>query len=53
MVHPSHLARYSMYKVGPVLAVSHGMGQPSAAILLHEVIKLMHHAGVKDPVFFR
>lgn len=45
--------RYAMYKVGPVLSISHGMGIPSASILLHEVIKLMYHAGVKDPVFFR
>lgn len=45
--------RYAMYKVGPVLSISHGMGIPSASILLHEVIKLMYHAGVKDPIFFR
>ncbi|KAL6427660.1 hypothetical protein ACFW04_008847 [Cataglyphis niger] len=45
--------RYSMYKVGPVLSISHGMGVPSVSILLHEVIKLMYHAKVKDPVFFR
>lgn len=42
-----------MYKVGPVLSISHGMGVPSLSILLHEVIKLMCHAGAKDPVFFR
>ena len=42
-----------MYKVGPVLSISHGMGIPSAGILLHEVIKLMYHAGVTDPVFIR
>jgi uridine phosphorylase len=42
-----------MYKVGPVLSISHGMGIPSASILLHEIIKLMYHAGVKDPIFFR
>lgn len=29
------------------------MGVPSIGILLHEVIKLMFHARVKDPVFFR
>lgn len=29
------------------------MGVPSVSILLHEVIKLMYHAKVKDPVFFR
>ncbi|XP_031834038.1 uridine phosphorylase 1 isoform X2 [Nomia melanderi] len=45
--------RYSMYKVGPVISVSHGMGIPSVGILLHEVIKLMYHAKVKDPIFFR
>ncbi|KAL7635819.1 UNVERIFIED_CONTAM: hypothetical protein RMT77_013636 [Armadillidium vulgare] len=45
--------RYSMFKVGPVLCLSHGMGIPSVGILLHEVIKLMYHAGCKDPVFFR
>ncbi|XP_063394820.1 uridine phosphorylase 1 [Cydia fagiglandana] len=45
--------RYSMFKVGPVLSISHGMGIPSVGILLHEVIKLMYHAKVRDPVFFR
>jgi len=45
--------RYAMYKVGPVLSISHGMGMPSSSILLHEIIKLMYHAGVKDPIFFR
>ncbi|KAK2726044.1 hypothetical protein QYM36_000488 [Artemia franciscana] len=45
--------RYSMYKVGPVLSISHGMGIPSVGILLHEIIKLMYHARVKDPIFFR
>uniref|UniRef100_A0A3B5PU49 Uridine phosphorylase 1 n=1 Tax=Xiphophorus maculatus TaxID=8083 RepID=A0A3B5PU49_XIPMA len=30
--------RYAMYKVGPVLSVSHGMGIPSIAIMLHELI---------------
>ncbi|KAG0717898.1 Uridine phosphorylase 1 [Chionoecetes opilio] len=42
-----------MYKVGPVLCFSHGMGIPSVGILLHEVIKLMYHARCRDPVFFR
>ncbi|KAG8040077.1 hypothetical protein G9C98_001193 [Cotesia typhae] len=45
--------RYSMYKVGPVLSISHGMGIPSVGILLHEVIKLMYHAKVRDPIFIR
>ena len=47
------ICSYAMYKVGPVLSISHGMGIPSAGILLHEVIKLMYHAGVTDPVFIR
>jgi uridine phosphorylase len=29
------------------------MGIPSVGILLHEIIKLMYHAKVKDPIFFR
>jgi len=29
------------------------MGIPSVGILLHEVIKLMFHARVRDPIFFR
>lgn len=45
--------RYSLYKVGPVLSVSHGMGVPSIGILLHEMIKLCYHAKCKDPVFIR
>ncbi|XP_043217276.1 uridine phosphorylase 1-like [Amphibalanus amphitrite] len=48
-----HSYRYSMFKVGPVLSVSHGMGMPSVGILLHEMIKLMYHARVKNPTFFR
>ena len=35
------------------MTFQHGMGIPSVGILLHEVIKLMYHAKVKDPVFFR
>uniref|UniRef100_A0A023FWQ7 Putative uridine phosphorylase n=1 Tax=Amblyomma parvum TaxID=251391 RepID=A0A023FWQ7_AMBPA len=50
----SHYAgRYSMYKVGPVLSVSHGMGAPSLSILLHEVFKLLHYARCRDVVIFR
>ncbi|XP_076173157.1 uridine phosphorylase 1-like [Ptiloglossa arizonensis] len=45
--------RYSMYKVGPVLSISHGIGIASLGVLLHEIMKLMYHAKVKDPVFFR
>ncbi|KAJ8253339.1 hypothetical protein GJAV_G00211820 [Gymnothorax javanicus] len=45
--------RYSMYKVGPVLSVSHGMGVPSMSIMLHELIKLLHHAHCRDVILFR
>ncbi|XP_062570346.1 uridine phosphorylase 2-like isoform X1 [Saccostrea cucullata] len=47
--------RYVLYKVGPVLSVSHGMGIPSLSILIHEILKLLNHAGC-DPaevIFFR
>ncbi|XP_029348905.1 uridine phosphorylase 2 [Echeneis naucrates] len=45
--------RYCMYKVGPVLSVSHGMGAPSISIMLHELIKLLHHAQCHDVVLLR
>ncbi|XP_044063320.1 uridine phosphorylase 1 isoform X3 [Siniperca chuatsi] len=45
--------RYAMYKVGPVLSVSHGMGIPSIAIMLHELIKLLHHAHCTDVTVIR
>ncbi|XP_043920829.1 uridine phosphorylase 1 isoform X2 [Protopterus annectens] len=45
--------RYCMYKVGPVLSVSHGMGIPSIAIMLHELIKLLYHAKCSDVIVLR
>lgn len=47
--------RYVLYKVGPVISVSHGMGIPSLSILIHEVLKLLQHADCdpKDVTFFR
>lgn len=45
--------RFSLYKVGPVISVSHGMGQPSISILLHELAKLMMYAEARDFVFMR
>ena len=45
--------RFSMFKVGPVLMSSHGMGQPSFSILLHEVTKMLSYAGAKDVTYFR
>ncbi|XP_037515904.1 uridine phosphorylase 1-like [Rhipicephalus sanguineus] len=45
--------RYAMYKCGPVLSVSHGMGAPSLSILMHEVLKLIHYARCRDVVLIR
>lgn len=45
--------RYAVYKVGPVLCASHGIGMPSMSVLLHEMIKLIHYAKCKDPIFLR
>ncbi|CAB4054680.1 udp [Lepeophtheirus salmonis] len=45
--------RFAMYKVGSVISVSHGMGAPSLSILLNELIKLLHYAEAKDPIFIR
>ncbi|KAL0985483.1 hypothetical protein UPYG_G00157470 [Umbra pygmaea] len=45
--------RYAMYKIGPVLSVSHGMGIPSIAIMLHELVKLLHHAHCTDVTIVR
>ena len=32
---------------------NHGMGQPSASILFHEITKLLHYAGAEDVEYFR
>lgn len=45
--------RYVLYKIGPVLSVSHGMGIPSLSIVFHEVLKLLYHAKCMDVKFFR
>ena len=45
--------RYSMFKIGPVLCVNHGIGCPSLSILLNEVLKLLVYAECKDLTFFR
>uniref|UniRef100_UPI00358F136A uridine phosphorylase 1-like isoform X1 n=2 Tax=Myxine glutinosa TaxID=7769 RepID=UPI00358F136A len=45
--------RYAMYKVGPVLSISHGMGVPSISILLHELFKLLYHADSRNVLIFR
>lgn len=45
--------RYAMFKVGPVLTVSHGVGSSTFSVVLHELLKLVKYAGCKDPVFLR
>ncbi|XP_069120573.1 uridine phosphorylase 1-like [Argopecten irradians] len=45
--------RYCVYKAGPVLSVSHGIGVPSLSIVFNEVLKLMHYAKCRDVTFFR
>lgn len=45
--------RYSVFKVGPILFVNHGIGCPSLSVVLNEVVKLIHYAGCKDVTFFR
>ncbi|KAG8442702.1 hypothetical protein GDO86_011482 [Hymenochirus boettgeri] len=45
--------RYAMYKVGPVLSISHGMGIPSISIMLHELIKLLYHSKCSDVTIIR
>ncbi len=45
--------RYHLYKVGPVISVSHGMGMPSVSILLNEITKLLCYAGSLSPLYIR
>jgi len=45
--------RYAVFKVGPVLCCSHGIGMSTMGVLLHELIKLVSYAKCKDPVFIR
>lgn len=45
--------RFHMYKVGPIISASHGIGMPSMLILLHEMAKLLHYAGVQDVTYIR
>lgn len=45
--------RCSLFKVGPVISVSHGMGMPSMLIFLHELAKLLDYADAQDVKFIR
>lgn len=44
--------RYVIFKVGPVLVCSHGMGGPSISILLNEIAKLLKYAAA-DALWIR
>nr|XP_046915636.1 uridine phosphorylase 2-like isoform X2 [Dermatophagoides farinae] len=45
--------RFSMFKIGPILSISHGMGISSISILLHEILKLLHYAKCTNVTLFR
>ncbi|XP_029872384.1 LOW QUALITY PROTEIN: uridine phosphorylase 2 [Aquila chrysaetos chrysaetos] len=46
--------RCAMYRAGPVLSISHGMGIPSISIMLQEeLIKLLHRAKCRDVTIIR
>merc|ERR1719161_2866792 len=45
--------RFSLYKVGPIISASHGIGMPSMLVVMHELAKLLHYAGASDAVFVR
>ena len=46
-------SRFVMYKIGPILALNHGMGFGSLSIALHEVAKLLQYAGATNFCFVR
>jgi len=45
--------RYSLFKVGPVISMNHGIGSPSLMIILHELTKVLQRAGCKDVTYIR
>jgi len=45
--------RYALFKVGPIMAISHGIGMPSMMIVLHELTKVLHYAGCTDVTYVR
>jgi uridine phosphorylase len=44
--------RYVIYRAGPILVCSHGMGGPSISILLNELAKLLKYAEA-DAIWIR
>uniref|UniRef100_A0A0N4ZSU0 PNP_UDP_1 domain-containing protein n=1 Tax=Parastrongyloides trichosuri TaxID=131310 RepID=A0A0N4ZSU0_PARTI len=45
--------RYILYKTGPILWISHGIGSPSLSIMLIETIKMLHYANATDVSYIR
>ncbi|XP_023304273.2 uridine phosphorylase 1 [Lucilia cuprina] len=45
--------RYAIFKVGPVLCCSHGVGMSTMSVVLHELLKLVYYAKCQDPIFIR
>ncbi|XP_055346789.1 uridine phosphorylase 1-like isoform X2 [Paramacrobiotus metropolitanus] len=45
-------ARFVLYKVGPVLIASHGVGNSNMSILLNELFKLLHYGKAKKAIRF-
>ncbi|KAI6215353.1 hypothetical protein M3Y94_00375800 [Aphelenchoides besseyi] len=45
--------RFCLYKTGAVLWVNHGMGVPSLSIMLNELYKLLHYAGITEVMIIR
>ncbi|KAH8310653.1 hypothetical protein KR044_002363, partial [Drosophila immigrans] len=45
--------RYALFKEGPVLCASHGVGSSTASVVLHELLKLLKYAKCQDPVIIR
>eukprot|EP01083_Nonionella_stella_P094675 265702_1 len=45
--------RFEMFKVGPVICVSHGLGNASLSILLHEITKLLAASGAHGATYIR
>lgn len=46
-------SNFAVYRVGSILAVSHGMGNVTIDALLHAVTKLLHYAGNKHFEYIR
>lgn len=45
--------RFNVYKVGPVISASHGMGMGSLSVFLNEITKLLYYAKCGDVTYFR